>query len=134
MDGFGDRLRKLRKEKDITQAVLAEQIGVVPSAIGKYERMPDSMPSVEALLKIAEYFNVSTDYLLTGKEPAIIENGVNGQMSNSSFIQASYGGFVINSDRISPESAELLRIYEGLGGRERLKLLNYAVSLERSKE
>ena len=64
MDGFGERLRKLRKERDVTQTALAEVIGVVPSAIGKYERLPQSFPSVEALVKIADYFNVSIDYLL----------------------------------------------------------------------
>ena len=55
MDGFGERLRKLRKERDVTQTALAEVIGVVPSAIGKYERLPQSFPSVEALVKIAAY-------------------------------------------------------------------------------
>ena len=70
MDGFGERLRRLRKEHDITQGQLAEVIGVVPSAVGKYERIPQSYPSVEALIKIADYFNVSTDYLLMGSEPS----------------------------------------------------------------
>ena len=50
MDGFGTRLRKLRKERDVTQTALAEVIGVVPSAIGKYERLPQSYPSVDALV------------------------------------------------------------------------------------
>ena len=51
MDGFGERLRRLRKSRDITQSDLAEYIGVVPSAVGKYERLADSYPSVEALIK-----------------------------------------------------------------------------------
>ena len=59
MDGFGERLRRLRKSRDITQSDLAEYIGVVPSAVGKYERLADSYPSVEALIKISEYFDVS---------------------------------------------------------------------------
>lgn len=138
MDGFGTRLRRLRKDYDITQSQLAEVIGVVPSAVGKYERLPDSYPSVEALVKIADYFNVSTDYLLRGTQVApSVENNINGQLSNSPFIQANHGGVVINGESnktLSPEAVELLNIYETLSGRERLKLLNYAVELERSKE
>lgn len=134
MDGFGERLKRLRKERDITQGQLAEVIGVVPSAVGKYERIPQSYPSVEALIKIADYFNVSTDYLLRGVQIApSVENNLSGQMLNSSFVQANHGGVVFNGDSqkaISPEAIELLRIYETLNGRDRLKLLNIAVELE----
>ena len=134
MDGFGDRLRKLRKDRDITQGQLAEVIGVVPSAVGKYERIPQSYPSVDALIKIADYFDVSVDYLLRGTQPSYaVENNLNGQMLNSSFVQANHGGIVYGGDAgksFSPEAMELLRIYETLGGRERLKLLNFAVELD----
>lgn len=132
MDGFGERLRRLRKDRDITQGQLAEVIGVVPSAVGKYERIPQSYPSVEALIKIADYFNVSIDYLLKGVQAApSVENNLNGQMLNSSFVQTNHGGVVFNGEQsISPEAMELLHIYEQLSGRERLKLLNFAVELE----
>ena len=132
MDGFGERLRRLRKDRDITQGQLAEVIGVVPSAVGKYERIPQSYPSVEALIKIADYFNASIDYLLKGVQAApSVENNLNGQMLNSSFVQANHGGVVFNGEQsISPEAMELLHIYEQLSGRERLKLLNFAVELE----
>ena len=132
MDGFGERLRRLRKSRDITQSDLAEYIGVVPSAVGKYERLADSYPSVEALIKISEYFDVSIDYLLKGVVPSgSVENNINGMMSNSPFIHANNGGVVFNGDgSISPEAMELLHIYEKLGGRDRLKLLNFAVDLE----
>ncbi len=134
MSDFGERLRKLRREFDITQGQLAEQIGVVPSAIGKYERVPKSYPSVEALMKISDYFSVSTDYLLKGVSTVpSVENNISGSLSNSPFIQANNGGVVLNSEdgkTLSPEVLELLRIYESLCGRDRLKLLNFATSLE----
>ena len=132
MDGFGERLRRLRNSRDITQSDLAEYNGVVPSAVGKYERLADSYPSVEALIKLSDDFDVSIDYLLTGVVPSgSVENNINGMMSNSPFIQANNGGVVFNGDgSISPEAMELLHIYEKLGGRDRLKLLNFAVDLE----
>lgn len=134
MDGFGERLRKLRRGCNVTQTALAEYLGVVPSAVGKYERLPNSYPSVDALIKIADYFNVSIDYLLRGKEATpSVENNISGSLSNSPFIQANHGGVIYNGDSekaLSPEALELQRIYEALGGRERLKLLNFAVELE----
>ena len=139
MDGFGERLKRLRQDRNITQSELAAQLGVVPSAVGKYERIPNAYPSVDALIKIADFFGVSIDYLLRGtKVPPSVENNISGSLSNSPFIQANHGGVVINGEAggnvLSPEAMELLHIYETLGGRDRLKLLNYAVELERSIE
>lgn len=138
MDGFGERLKRLRKDNDLTQSQLAKQIGVVPSAVGKYERFPESYPSVEALIKIADFFNVSLDYLLRGRNTVpVVENNISGQMSNSPFIQANNGGVVFHGDSnqsMSLEAVELLHIYETLGGRDRLRLLNFAVELERGAE
>lgn len=140
MTDFGTRLKRLRKEQDVTQAQLAEYLGVVSSAVGKYETVDNAYPSVEALIKIAEFFHVSIDYLLLGVTPDIKQSGdnnVNGSLSNSSVIQASRGGVIYNNDgsqSLSPEAVELLRVYETLDGRGRLKLLNFAVELEeRSK-
>lgn len=136
MGDFGDRLRKLRRNADITQEELAEKLGVVGSAVGKYERVPNSYPSVEVLIKLSDFFSVSIDYLLKGKEyTPPVENNINGQVSNSPFIQANQGDVVLsknNKQALSPEAAELLNIYEQLKGRDRLKLLNFAVKLEDS--
>lgn len=141
MNDFGARLKQLRREHDVTQAALAEHLGVVASAVGKYETIENAYPSVEALIKIAEFFHVSIDFLLLGVMPNIEqtgENNVSGQLSNSSVIQASRGGVVYNgsgSRALSPEALELLRVYEALDGRGRLRLLNFAVDLEeRSKD
>lgn len=132
MENFGERLRKLRTSRDISQGELASHLGVVGSAVGKYERMPNSFPSVEVLIKLSDFFGVTLDYLLRGIETIpSVENNING-LTNSPFIQANHGGVVINGENktLSPEAMELLNIYESLGGRNRLKLLNFAVELE----
>jgi len=57
------RLKKLRKEKEISQKELAKIINLSPSTIAMYEtekRKPDS----ETLEKMSNYFEVSIDYLL----------------------------------------------------------------------
>ena len=66
-----------------------------------------------------------------------MSNNISGSLSNSSFIQANHGGVIFQGDTnqtLSPEAVELLHIYEMLGGRDRLRLLNYAVELEGSTE
>lgn len=60
---FGDRLTLLRKEKGITQSELGEQLDVVKSTISLYEAERVE-PSMETLIKLADYFGVTTDYLL----------------------------------------------------------------------
>lgn len=135
MEDFGERLRKLRTNRDMSQGDLAAQLGVVPSSVGKYERVTGSFPSVEVLIKISDFFGVTLDYLLKG-ETALpsVENNITGHLSNSPFIQANHGGVVISGEgkSLSPEAVELISIYETLGGRDRLKLLNFAVELEGS--
>lgn len=63
---FARRLKILRAEKDITQAEFANIIGVAQQTVGSWEK-GKSTPSYELLNKIADYFNVSADYLL-GRE------------------------------------------------------------------
>lgn len=48
---------------NVTRADLAEYLGVSAVAIGQYYN-GDALPSMDNLIKIAKYFNVSTDYLL----------------------------------------------------------------------
>jgi transcriptional regulator with XRE-family HTH domain len=60
---FGDTLRWLIEENDLTQKQLSEDLNVAASTIGNYvigQREPD----FDMLKRIADYFHVSTDYLL----------------------------------------------------------------------
>lgn len=64
---LGKKLKRLRIEKGLSQVQLAQKIGKKPSSVGMYER-EQREPSHSALLKLAEFFEVSIDYLL-GKTP-----------------------------------------------------------------
>jgi len=57
-----DRLRGLRNEMHFSQTNLAKVLGLTQSSINRYEN-DDSSPSYEVLLKYADYFDVSLDYL-----------------------------------------------------------------------
>ncbi len=58
-----NRIRELRKQKDLTMKQLGEIIGVAESTISQYEtgkRQPDN----ETLLQLGEFFDVTLEYLL----------------------------------------------------------------------
>lgn len=63
---LGKQLKILREQRRLSQAKLAEQIGLSASTIGMYET-GERKPNYETLELIADYFNVNIDYLLSGK-------------------------------------------------------------------
>ena len=60
---FGDKLRKLRMDKGLTQTALADRLGVRKSIISAYESQM-RLPSLDMLVKVALMFAVSVDWLL----------------------------------------------------------------------
>lgn len=58
-----ENLRKLREQKKLTQLRLSIDVGVSQELISQYE-IGTSKPNVDNLIKLANYFNCSTDYLL----------------------------------------------------------------------
>jgi len=60
---FGERLRMLRTEKGFTMQQMAEMLGITIGSWAKYERN-EAEPSFDKLVKIADIFNVSVDFLL----------------------------------------------------------------------
>lgn len=63
MASFGDRLKELRKKSNLTQQELASKFYLNKSSISRYEN-GTQLPEHELLEKIADYFDVSIDYLL----------------------------------------------------------------------
>lgn len=57
------RLKKLRKSKGVTQRMLSEWTGVSFQSISCYER-GEKEPGITALIRLADFFNVSIDYLV----------------------------------------------------------------------
>lgn len=60
---YNDRLRELREDNDLTQTQIANKFNVKQITISQYERGTRQV-SLDILVKYAEYFNVSTDYIL----------------------------------------------------------------------
>lgn len=63
MVNFGDKLRTLRTEAGMTQTDLAKRLNITKSVVSYYE-LQERTPSPDVLIKLANVFHVSTDYLL----------------------------------------------------------------------
>ena len=63
MKEFAERLKLLRMGKQLTQVQLAKETELSQSGIALWEN-GERIPSAQVLLTLAEYFNVTTDYLL----------------------------------------------------------------------
>ena len=59
----GKIIRELRLEKGITQNELSNYLGLTPKMVSFYE-LGERFPPYDIINKLADYFNVSTDYLL----------------------------------------------------------------------
>ena len=67
---LSDRIQYLRKARGISQEGLADQIGVSRQAVSKWES-EQSMPDLDKIISMSDYFEVTTDYLLKGIEPVV---------------------------------------------------------------
>ena len=70
---FGRKLRKLRKDNNLTQTQLADKLEITKATVSAYETNA-KYPSIEVLIKISNIFNVSSDYLLGLSEKTEFQN------------------------------------------------------------
>ncbi|WP_156021421.1 helix-turn-helix domain-containing protein [Streptococcus ruminantium] len=65
---MADRIEYLRKTNGISQEELADKVGVSRQAVSKWEN-EQSLPDLEKIITMSDYFGVTTDYILKGIEP-----------------------------------------------------------------
>lgn len=106
---FGERLKKLRAKKGITQEKLAIDLDIPESSIRRLE-IADGIPRMDRLKQIADYFNVSTDYLLGKDDPQVKENGF---LSDEQVLQAAE----IFSRLSKEEQSNLLNFMKGMANK-----------------
>lgn len=67
MNNIGLRIKTVRTKSGISQEQLAGYLGISAATLSRYESM-QHIPKLSILISIARVFNVSLDYLITGKE------------------------------------------------------------------
>lgn len=98
-----DVLMRLREERELKQADIADLLNVVPSTVSKYER-GKSLPEHDGLIKLADFYNVNLDYLY-GRTP--IQTSFKDL---EDFLAAKKG--VVSIDfliKLSPDDRDLVR-------------------------
>jgi len=98
-----DNLREIREKKGITQINLSIEIEVSQEMISHYE-IGESKPNIDNLIKLADYFKCSTDYLLNRTNiPTMLDN--------------------IN--KYNMETADLIYKYNALSDEDKQHLISY---------
>ena len=101
------RIKELRKEKGISQEELANAINVKNYTIGNWER-DRAEPSIEAIMQMADYFEVSTDYIL-GRSNEI--------------------GQVQTNANLEQDEVQLLDLYRQMNFQDKNQLIGFAKAL-----
>ena len=107
MGNFQNIFLKLRTSSNLTQNAIAEKLGISRSTIGMYETGARE-PDFETLEKIADYFNVDTDFLL-------------GRTNQTTMLPETVGKY--------SKTRELDIIYEQLSSHNQRKVLTYSKNL-----
>lgn len=99
---FGDLLKELRMQRNVTQTELAKAIGVSNGNVGDWER-GRSKPGYDALAALSRYFEISPEHLLELEVPGPkeIDNCLNGKAVS----------LLHDSTPLSDEEASLIAMY-----------------------
>ncbi len=115
---FGEKIKKLRKEKGWSQEELSKKIGTDTRQVSLYENNKVS-PSAETVVKIARTFNVSIDYLLSDditRRPLDMD------------YEAVFEQFQKINLLTDEEKESVLKIIEGLAVKNKMKQLVSEIS------
>ena len=74
METIGERIKRLRKEKKLTQSQLGEFLGVEKSAVAKWENGRTKNLKRETIQAMAQLFGVRPSYILEGEDYKIMLN------------------------------------------------------------
>lgn len=123
-----NRIKELRTQRKITQEELGNIINVQKAAVSKYE-LGRAVPSTDVLTKLANYFNVSVDYLLDRTD----------EPQGTGFQRGDNGGSQNDGERekIPPhrkDYMELHRLIDELPHKDVEELLNTALFKKRKAE
>ena len=127
---ISERIFSLLDVQGKKQGALADYIGVRPATISAWKQKQTS-PASDLLEKIAEYFDVSVDYLVTGREPqhSIVAQGIFGDENHHNVVTMNGTAAL----ELSEFEAELLQIFGELSTRQKNALLSYAYELKEGK-
>lgn len=127
---ISERIFDLLKKQKKSQGALSIALGIRQATVSSW-KTKGTTPAADLLEKIAEFFNVSVDYLVTGKEytpspSQTVNQGIFGDRNRNNTVTIS-GGVPME---VSEIEGELLKVCASLDIRRKNALLTYAYKLE----
>lgn len=92
---IGERLLKLRKERNLSQEELANKLDVSRQSISKWET-DQSMPDFDKIVSLCEYFGITTDELLTGNKDIVEAKEIDTKSKFARNIAISVGLYIFS--------------------------------------
>ena len=129
---FYEQVKSLCKSRGIAITSLARNLSLSPSAPNNWRE--GTLPKAETIMKISDFFDVSTDFLLYGSDRH--SNSASQVSGGSAVIQNSDGNSVSVSHQVNKENdlqgfeVELIRIYRALDMKGKSDLIQHAFKLE----
>lgn len=127
---LGDRIHYLRTEFGYTLQELGDKVGVGASTVRKWENGYIKTLRADKLQSLATALETTADYLMGWSEQNVSVNSIG---TNNGVIGQNSGEIRIEQQR-SKEEAELLRIFNTLDVKRRMRLLAAAIRLEEESE
>ncbi len=100
------RLKKVRKKENLTQKTIADFLGVTQNTYSQYENGVRNI-DIPTLKKLAEYFNVTVDYLI-GFDHVKCETEDDDTLSNNIYKKLVEIGFIEDGDEITDKHLEVI--------------------------
>ncbi|MDE7215405.1 MAG: helix-turn-helix domain-containing protein [Clostridia bacterium] len=108
MDGqkFNENFKRIMRENNLTQKQLSVYTGIPASSIASWFGKQSSSPSIDAVIKIADFLNVTIDYLIgrEGEDGTIIIDG-------RECLSDSERGLIAKYRELSPKKQSLVNEY-----------------------
>ncbi len=109
MVNIGKRLRELRLRRNLSQEEVARHIGITRSAYSHYE-INNRQPVYSTLIKLADFFDVSIDYIIFGNAPT-----------------------KKNQEPVTPDMLEMLHLFQNMDSEQRKKSIRLLNELMQNK-
>jgi len=109
MVNIGQRLRELRLKRNLSQEEVARHIGITRSAYSHYE-INNRQPVYETLIKLADFFDVSIDYILFGNASEPSRRALD-----------------------SPDTREMLQLFQNMSPEQRKKSIRLLYEMLQNK-
>ncbi len=113
--GQESKLKELRNLRRISQKIVGQEIGITQQNMSRYENDVCTIP-VDMLVKLADYYNVSTDYILGISE---VKRNVEGRERETKLISDNY---------------DFVEVYRSLSDRDKELLWTMALKMKETPE